>query len=102
MSEGLKCTITKQTLPGFFCKAWVSAITPANMISGFVATSIYPINPNAIPQSAFALNTSVQQPKNDLVVPISTPETPNLDAQKVVVTADVYAIPVQNSDLVVV
>ena len=40
-------------------------------------------------------------PKIDLVVPVSTPETPNVEAQKVIVTADVHAIPVQSSDLVV-
>ena len=52
MAENVGHNVTKQTWPGLFCKAWVSAITSANVKSGFSSTGIYPFNPDAIPKEA--------------------------------------------------
>ena len=120
MSEGVQKTITKRTWPAIFRKAWESAITPVNMISGFAATGIWPFNPNAISQNAFAPNVSVQEPSNDSEVPNSSPQTSNisvqeatndsemaitspqtspLDLNQVTVIADIHAIPCQNNEM---
>ena len=53
MAENMGNNITKQTWPGLFCKAWTSAITSRNMMSGFSSTGIYPFNPEVIPQEAY-------------------------------------------------
>ena len=82
MSEGVQRTITKRTWPAIFCKAWESAITPVNMISGFAATGIWPFNPNEISQSAFAPNTNVQGPPNDSEISNSNPQSPNVSVQE--------------------
>lgn len=37
-------------------KAWVRAATPINAMSGFRGSGIYPLNPNAIPESEFAIS----------------------------------------------
>ena len=46
--------ITLQMLPEFACKAWVKAANPTNVMSGFAATGIWPINRNIFPDEAFA------------------------------------------------
>ena len=68
--------------PAIFCKAWESAITPVNLISGFAATGIWPFNPNVISQNAFAPNTNVQGPPNDSEMSNVSPQAPNTGAQE--------------------
>ena len=85
MSESLQHTITKQTWPGIFKKAWSTAITSANMISGFAATGIYPFNPNAIPEEAFAPSI----PSTESVAATSTTEQSNVTT----VVAEIHAMP---------
>ena len=45
-----------------FSKAWTTAITKSNMVSGFCATGIYPFNPGAIQPSAFQQWNANQTP----------------------------------------
>lgn len=37
-------------------KAWIRATTPANAISGFRGSGIYPVNPNALSDAEFAIS----------------------------------------------
>lgn len=53
MAENNTHNITKRSWPLLFCKAWESAVTEVNMVSGFVSTGIWPFNPNAIPEQAY-------------------------------------------------
>ena len=53
MAENVCHNISKLTWPALFCKAWMSAITAENMKSGFLATGIYPFNPDIIPAEAY-------------------------------------------------
>ena len=45
--------ITEHVLPEMACKAWLKAATPDNIMSGFTATGIWPINRNIFPDDAF-------------------------------------------------
>ena len=40
--------ITKFNFNSLFSKAWLSAVTPANMIAGFKTCGVYPFNSSAI------------------------------------------------------
>ena len=46
--------ITEHMLPEFACSAWNDACTINNVLSGFRATGIWPINSQIFPDSAFA------------------------------------------------
>ena len=46
--------ITEHMLPEMACNAWIKACTPANVLSGFSATGLWPINRNIFPDEAFA------------------------------------------------
>lgn len=46
--------LTKQRFGEIFSIVWDKALTPANIRSGFRATGIFPYNPDAIPEVAFA------------------------------------------------
>ncbi|XP_065664636.1 uncharacterized protein LOC136086273 [Hydra vulgaris] len=46
-------SLSKLEFPLLFTEAWLRTATPANAISGFRSTGIYPFNPNIIPQVAF-------------------------------------------------
>ena len=59
MAESMSNNLSKQTWPGLFCKAWTSAITGANLVSGFASTGIYPFNPSAIPDTAYMPDSEV-------------------------------------------
>ena len=85
MSESLQHTITKQTWPGIFKKAWTTAITSPNMISSFAATGIYPFNSNAISEEAFAPSV----PSTESIAATSTTEQSSVTT----VVAEIHAIP---------
>lgn len=63
-------TLTKMRFGEIFSKVWLKAMTPANIISGFRATGIFPFQPDIIPESAFApslityVEEKIQQPEN--------------------------------------
>ena len=60
--------ITEHMLPEMACKAWIKACTPANVLSGFAATGIWPINRNIFPDEAFAgSEVSERAPTQDIV-----------------------------------
>ena len=45
--------ITEHRLPEFASQAWIKACTPSNVLGGFRATGIWPINTNVFPDEAF-------------------------------------------------
>ena len=45
--------ISEHMLPEFASKAWIKACTPSNVLSGFSATGIWPINRDIFPDEAF-------------------------------------------------
>ena len=45
--------ITEHRLPEFASQAWIKACTPSNVLGGFRATGIWPINTNIFPDEAF-------------------------------------------------
>ena len=45
--------LTEHHLPELACKAWIKACTPANVLSGFAAKWIWPIDRNIFPDDAF-------------------------------------------------
>ena len=45
--------ISEHMLPEFASKAWIKACTPSNVLSGFSATGIWPINRDIFPDDAF-------------------------------------------------
>ena len=54
--------ITEHILPEMASKAWITACTPKNVMSGFAATGIWPINRNIFPDEAFAGAEVSEQP----------------------------------------
>ena len=87
-------TVSKWTFPGLFRQAWESALSVANVVSGFRACGIFPFNPSAVPTEMIApsLPTDVPMPvastsaqsaddrRND-VEPVPMPEQPLLDVR---------------------
>lgn len=64
--------ITKQRFGEIFSVVWDKSVTPANIKAGFAATGIFPFNPEAIPELAFAPSevTQVgQEPQEPIVEP---------------------------------
>ena len=64
--------INKFNFNSLFSKAWLSAVTPANLISGFKTCGIYPFNSSAIVATVDvcadndnSVSTSYDQPEND-------------------------------------
>ena len=55
-------SITKQRFGKIFSLVWDKAVTPKNIASGFSATGIYPFNPEAISDLAFAPSTLTELP----------------------------------------
>ncbi|KAG5863824.1 hypothetical protein JTB14_001317 [Gonioctena quinquepunctata] len=60
-------TLTKIRFNEVFSKVWPKCMTPANIISGFGATGLYPFNPEAIPEHAFVppIPTEIPAPAED-------------------------------------
>ena len=56
--------ITENNISELLGKAWPQALTPNNLISGFVKTGIYPLNPSKISDKELAPST-VFEPSND-------------------------------------
>lgn len=45
--------------------AWIRATTPANALAGFRRSGIYPLNPNALPDSVFTISDIAHRSDND-------------------------------------
>ena len=97
--------ITEHLLPEFASKAWVKACTPSNVLSGFAATGIWPINSNIFPEEAFlgaqvserAAPPSMQEEAGDIV---STDEgVESATSSSLALSVDVQARPVIPSPL---
>ena len=54
--------ITEHMLPEFASNAWIKACTPSNVLSGFSATGIWPINPDIFPDAAFLASEVTERP----------------------------------------
>ena len=74
--------ITEHLLPEFACNAWNQACTSSNILSGFRATGIWPINHNIFPDEAFvgAQVTDQPVPPENLAVEVS--QTPSVDGEE--------------------
>ena len=57
MSNYPGVVVKRSNFCGLFKQAWVKAMTPSNIMSGFRACGIYPFNPEAVPRSAFLPST---------------------------------------------
>lgn len=57
--------LTKQRFGEIFSVVWDKAMTPANIKSGFSATGIFPYNPDAIPEVAFAPSIFTEEAFNE-------------------------------------
>ena len=55
--------ITEHMLPEFASKAWVRACTPSNVLGGFSATGIWPINTEIFPDEAFLASEVTERPE---------------------------------------
>jgi hypothetical protein len=53
--------INKVRFGKIFSKVWKRLVTPANLISGFRATLIFPLDPHIIPEEAFAPSSLTQE-----------------------------------------
>ena len=56
--------ISKLNFSGLFAKAWLQALTPANIIAGFRKCGVHPFNRNAIPIAADDSSSSGLEPDN--------------------------------------
>ncbi|KAK9675100.1 hypothetical protein QE152_g40635 [Popillia japonica] len=56
--------IRKSKFGKIFSRAWTKAATPSNVMSGFKATGIYPFDPSAIKDEAFAPSELTQRQQN--------------------------------------
>ena len=54
--------ITEHMLPEFASKAWLKSCTPSNVLSGFSATGIWPINTDIFPDEAFLGSEVTERP----------------------------------------
>lgn len=54
--------LTKIRINEVFSKVWPECMAPANISSGFRATGLYPFNPDAIPEYAFASSFPTERP----------------------------------------
>ena len=66
-------SIGKLQFPKLFSEAWYRAATPANAVSGFRASGIYPFNPNIFPETAFAPSPVSERPNPGTTTPIEIP-----------------------------
>jgi hypothetical protein len=71
-------TMTIYDLPGILKTAWPVAVVPDNIVAGFVATGIWPLNPNIFSDSDYAPSTVTDRPAPDLppVCVAASPEMP--------------------------
>ena len=56
--------ISKLNFSGLLAKAWLQALTPANIIAGFWKCGVHPFNCNAIPIAADDSSSSGHEPNN--------------------------------------
>ena len=56
-------SITAQLLPEMASKAWIKAANTSNILSGFQASGIWPIDPDIFPESAFVGSIVSDQPQ---------------------------------------
>ncbi|KAG5891239.1 hypothetical protein JTB14_004354 [Gonioctena quinquepunctata] len=54
--------LTKTRFNEVFSKVWYKCMTLENIVNGFKATGLYPINPEIIPEHAFALSIPTERP----------------------------------------
>ena len=82
MSEATNRVVCKATWAQLFSQAWDSAMTAHNAIQGFRVTAIYPLNPAAIPERAFAPASCYTQASTESVdsAPAVTPSPSQTDA----------------------
>lgn len=55
-------SLNKSRFNIIFSRVWPKCMTPENIVSGFRATGLFPLNPDAIPDAAFAPSLVTQRP----------------------------------------
>ena len=70
LQENVLHQINRWSFPSLMNKAWEKAFTGENIRAGFRACGIFPFNPQAIPESAFAPSLPTEEQSS---VPVSTP-----------------------------
>ncbi|XP_011859495.1 PREDICTED: uncharacterized protein LOC105556986 [Vollenhovia emeryi] len=68
-------SVSKYQFPVLFNQAWMKTSTAINAVSGFRATGIFPYNPNAIPNVAFAPSSISDRPQQENSEINNVPET---------------------------
>ena len=62
--------ITLHQLPQFACEAWTTAANPLNIISGFRATGICPLNRDIFPEDAFVAAQVTERVEPPMMLPV--------------------------------
>lgn len=69
--------ITKGRFGSILSAVWPKAMSPQNLMAGFRATGIYPFNPNAIPETAFAPSVLTERTTRELNLQQDNPVSEN-------------------------
>ncbi|XP_061195392.1 uncharacterized protein LOC133203632 [Saccostrea echinata] len=99
--------INKTTWPRVFSTAWIAAFTKDNIVNGFKATGIWPPNPSAIPESAFAPSLAYDTPQDTPSIPFPSSsdlpalpeESCTLVTEPIIPTSTPVSLEDSNSDL---
>ena len=62
LSNSLERTLNKVAFNNIFSRTWPKSITQTNITNGFKATGLYPIDPDVIPQDAYAPSIITERP----------------------------------------
>lgn len=54
--------LNKARFSTIFSKVWTNCMTPKNILSGFTATGMFPLDPSAIPETAYAPSLATERP----------------------------------------
>ena len=69
--------ITVHQLPELACEAWTKAANPQNILSGFRATGIWPINQDIFPEDAFVAAEVTERVAPPEISPVEVSPTPS-------------------------
>lgn len=59
--------LSKARFSTIFSKVWTKCMTPNNILSGFAATGMFPLDPSAIPETAYAPSLATERPLEPIV-----------------------------------
>ncbi|XP_069112283.1 tigger transposable element-derived protein 6-like [Argopecten irradians] len=92
LAESAYHVVNKGSFPQLFKKAWDVGVSPNNIVSGFKACGIVPLNPQAVPAAAYQPSVATDLPhKSDNRIPIATTATSTSPMSSVPVTVSSLA-----------